>query len=874
MTGTGGPGRCVLVDVPDADYPLVRGLGDTERIPSADLAELRTPVGGLVDLVVVGSLASSPVAVVQRAHRLWPDASVAVVVPDADAVRRQASFAPGVPLDLLVAGVHDTDLLPRLRRLRSSSIGRRRHSAVLAAVVRNATAADSTSPSPTTAVGALLEHAPLAVLVASGAGEILGWNRRAEDLFHLRPEMSGQPVDDVVPGALSMVTAAPPPAGPGAAPGAVGPPLQLRIADRVEVELTAVSSQTDLGRPVVLLLAVDVTDQRRAERERDRLAAQVDLLGRVSESLMVSLDLAESQTRLAGTLVPALADWVGIEVWQERDQPHGVLIRHRDPALSAVAGEAERLTSREGLVLEPSRRAAGGQEVLLPGLDAEGLLSQVPDAVLRSLVRQLGASSMIAVPIPGRTGVLGSLLLARGPGGGRFGQADLALAAEIGRRAGIALDNARLYAGQRHLATELQQSMLTAPPVVSFADIAVRYVAAAQQAQVGGDWYDAFRQRSGDLVLVIGDVVGHDTRAAAAMGQIRGLLRGISFTSADTPSRLLSSVDEAITGLELTTMATAVLALLSPPTGDGTGDEVRMQWSNAGHPPPVLLDAAGSARLLESRSGKADLLLGVDPMARRSTEETTLPGGSTLLFYTDGLVERRGEDLDQGLLRLLSAVEHHASEDLGGLCDAVLEVMVPRAGEDDVAIVAVRPRSSSDGEGRIVDHGSAESDPDGQGSRAVDAFRATWREPRPVPDVPPTEVLELTSLRQLGSVRRQVRAFLTASLRAGGVIAENVVEEVVERSILVIDEMASNALRHGAPPASLDVREAGDHWIVVATDSAKDVLPTPAVGRPAGHGGYGLHVIAELTSAHGVEIDGDRKRVWALLGKDGQGPRR
>jgi hypothetical protein len=157
--------------------------------------------------------------------------------------------------------------------------------------------------------------------------------------------------------------------------------------------------------------------------------------------------------------------------------------------------------------------------------------------------------------------------------------------------------------------------------------------------------------------------------------------------------------------------------------------------------------------------------------------------------------------------------------------------------------------------------------PEAKRSATVDAERASWHRVSPVPDLPPADVLELTSLRQLGAVRRHVRAFLTASLRADGVVAEVVLDEVVERSILVIDELASNALRHGTPPATLDLREAGDHWVVVATDSARDVLPTPAVARPAGQGGYGLYVVADLTSAHGVEIDGDRKHVWARLAK-------
>jgi serine phosphatase RsbU (regulator of sigma subunit) len=434
-----------------------------------------------------------------------------------------------------------------------------------------------------------------------------------------------------------------------------------------------------------------------AERERDRFAGHVQLLGRVSESLTESLDLSESLSRLADALVPALADWVSIQVREEHDQLYGIAMKHRDLRLAAVTREAERVKRRRNCFTEPSRRAAGGHSVLLPLVDADGLVEQVPDAELRSLVQQLGMRSVLAVPIPGRIGVLGSLLLANAPGSGGFGETDLALATEIGRRAGIALDNARLYAGQRHLATELQQSLLTPPPAVSFAEIAVRYVAAAQEAQVGGDWYDAFCQRNGDLTIVIGDVVGHDTRAAAAMGQLRALVRGISFTTAEKPSQVLTSVDEAIEGLKLATIATAVLAQLTPPGSHDSTDRLRVRWSNAGHPSPVLLDRKGHARVLGPSTGKADLLLGVDASRRRRTQQTTLPAGSTLLLYTDGLVERRGETLDDGLRRLLSTIEHHAHEDLDGLCDAIVSKMMPDANEDDVAIVAVRPLALTPG---------------------------------------------------------------------------------------------------------------------------------------------------------------------------------
>ena len=201
------------------------------------------------------------------------------------------------------------------------------------------------------------------------------------------------------------------------------------------------------------------------------------------------------------------------------------------------------------------------------------------------------------------------------------------------------------------------------------------------------------KSRPSSLTVVIGDVVGHDTRAAAAMGQLRALVRGISFTTAETPSQVLTSVDEAIQGLKLATIATAVLAQLTPPGGHAGTSRLRVRWSNAGHPPPVLLDRKGRTRVLGPSTGKADLLLGVNALTRRRTQQTSLPAGSTLLLYTDGLVERRGETLDDGLERLLTIIEHHAQDDLDGLCDAIVSKMIPDANEDDVAIVAVRPRA-------------------------------------------------------------------------------------------------------------------------------------------------------------------------------------
>jgi serine phosphatase RsbU (regulator of sigma subunit) len=708
-----------------------------------------------------------------------------------------------------------------------------------------------------TAVGPLLEHAPIAVLLTDAAGALLGWNRHAEGLLDLNTAKRGQPIDQLLPAASSLLAPAGSPGADGASRSSAPPSLVARLGGHVDVELSAVRTQTGQGEPVVLFLAVDVTGRREAERARDRLAEQVQLLGRISESLMLSLDPSEALSRLAGALVPALADWGSVQVRDDDERVFDVVVRHRDPTLRGVARRIEHLKTHRGLLTDPSRRAAGGESVLLPRLSAEQLPVQVPDPEMRALMQQLGMGTVLAVPIPGKVGLHGHILLANAPGGAAFTETDLALAVEIGRRTGIALDNARLYASQRHVATELQQSLLTDPPTVAFADIAVRYVAAARRAEVGGDWYDVFRRRSGGVMVVVGDVAGHDSRAAAAMGQLRGLLRGIGFRGADDPSEVLRAVDEAIEELELATLATAVLAEISPPE-EGT-EGVRLRWSNAGHPVPVLLDADGRARLLGPSRGRADLLLGIDPATPRTVETAMLPWGSTLLLFTDGLVERRGESLDEGTARLLSLVEKQSTEDLDRLCDALVDGLVPSAAADDVAIVAFRPRpiATDDGDGRATFtriptaragglHAGGQADQD------------LWAR-RPPPARTPGSVLGRWSPRTPADVtahRLQLAEAATAVARPSA--------EAAERLELVFEELVSNGVRHGQGRVEVTVSVSGTGWLLEVVDGAGNTPPTPAIDRDAALGGLGLYLVARLSSAHGWTPTGtDRKLVWA-----------
>jgi serine phosphatase RsbU (regulator of sigma subunit) len=230
--------------------------------------------------------------------------------------------------------------------------------------------------------------------------------------------------------------------------------------------------------------------------------------------------------------------------------------------------------------------------------------------------------------------------------------------------------------------------MLTDPPEPDHSQIVVRYVPAAAGAEIGGDWYDAFLQPSGATVIAIGDVVGHDTRAAAAMGQVRGLLRGIGYSSGASPAEVLTELDRAIEGLALDTMATALVARLEQDESDLRAGQIRLRWSSAGHPPPAVLTADGKALLLDGEA--PELLLGVAPETKRREYVTVLEAGSTVLLYTDGLVERRDRDLDAGTAELVEVLRACTGLSLEDLCDEVLERLFLPDAQDDVAMLGLR----------------------------------------------------------------------------------------------------------------------------------------------------------------------------------------
>ncbi|MGY1783559.1 SpoIIE family protein phosphatase [Geodermatophilus sp. SYSU D00698] len=248
-----------------------------------------------------------------------------------------------------------------------------------------------------------------------------------------------------------------------------------------------------------------------------------------------------------------------------------------------------------------------------------------------------------------------------------------------------------LYARSRSIvraAETLQRSLLSEPPQPDHLQMAVRYVPATREAQVGGDWYDVFVQPDGSTMLVIGDVVGHDVQAAACMAQLRGLLRGIAYDSGDSPAAVLARLDAAIEGLRLGAMATVLVGRLGQTDDDRAAGVTRLRWASAGHLPPLVAAPDGTSAPLDG--GRPGLLLGVRPEAVRADAEVVLARGSTVLLFTDGLVERRTEGFDDGVTRLARALAELRDRPVDQVCDEVLARMVPDGAEDDVALVAVR----------------------------------------------------------------------------------------------------------------------------------------------------------------------------------------
>jgi serine phosphatase RsbU (regulator of sigma subunit) len=263
----------------------------------------------------------------------------------------------------------------------------------------------------------------------------------------------------------------------------------------------------------------------------------------------------------------------------------------------------------------------------------------------------------------------------RGPA---YGPPDLAVAEDLGRRAGMAIDNAVLYRSSRDVALQLQRAVLPeVPPSVRRCAVAAIYRPSAR-AEVGGDFYDILDLGDGRLAAVIGDVMGHGVPAAAAMAQMRSAVRAYASLDPD-PGSVVTALDRMFAALSIRQLVTLVYAVLDPASG-------MLSVVNAGHPPPLVLAEGGASRLVQ---GVPQRPLGVGGEPRTPLRDR-LQARDTVLLYTDGLVERRDEDIDEGLQRLLDAAALLQVRDLRAATNRLVSRLHNEEIGDDVTAVAVR----------------------------------------------------------------------------------------------------------------------------------------------------------------------------------------
>jgi serine phosphatase RsbU (regulator of sigma subunit) len=326
----------------------------------------------------------------------------------------------------------------------------------------------------------------------------------------------------------------------------------------------------------------------------------------------------------------------------------------------------------------------GAGPLLITDIPSPDQAESALDARQLRLFEQLGATSTIMAPLRARREVLGALIVVRTGHDDPFTEQDTALVADLVQGISLSVDNARLHQHTRTAAERLQRSLLPRIPHIPSMEIAARYAPSSTTAQVGGDWFDAFTLPDGDTALVIGDVSGHDLNAAVTMSQLRNMLRGIAVDCQDRPSEVLRRLDLATLTLYPHSTATCAYAVVKGGPHNGPWE---VHHSSAGHLPLLLTCPNGDTRYWESASG---LLIGVDSTLPRATARDLLPAHSTLLMFTDGLIERPGESLSDALDRLRRHTAALAQATLDVFCDELI-LSLGAGGTDDIALLALRP---------------------------------------------------------------------------------------------------------------------------------------------------------------------------------------
>ena len=425
-------------------------------------------------------------------------------------------------------------------------------------------------------------------------------------------------------------------------------------------------------------LRAALQNEQAAREAAERAQSRLTFLTEASAMLATSLDFEETLRNLARMAVPQFADWAAVDILDENGRLQRLGVAHVDPAKVQLAYELQQRFPPDPTTGAVYRIIRTGRPELYPAITDEMLRAAgVVDEERLRLVRELKLSSAMVVPITIRGEAVGAISFVWAESGRTYSNDDLHLAMDLARRAARAVDNARLYRRARSTAETLQRSLLLKEfPELPGITIAARYLPARMETEVGGDWYDAFPLQDGRIGLVMGDVAGRGGEAAAVMGQLQNALRAYAMEGHE-PGPLMERLNHV---MEIHGMATVFYLVFDPA-------QWTVRYANAGHPPAFVCAPDGTVEMLE---GGASLPLGGSFGAVYGEAVRTVVPGSTIVLYTDGLIEFRGEPIDAGMERLVRAAAEHAGPPAELLEHLVAAMLKGEPSGDDVALLALR----------------------------------------------------------------------------------------------------------------------------------------------------------------------------------------
>ncbi|MET8131500.1 SpoIIE family protein phosphatase [Streptomyces sp. NPDC005251] len=564
----------------------------------------------------------------------------------------------------------------------------------------------------------------------------------------------------------------------------------------------------------------DLPDDEGEDLEYVAVRERLEFLNEVSGRIGTSLDLSQTILEVSRAVVPRFTDVAGTYLREQvvagegfpegvpdtTTMWHRVALEHTDEPGRwddvVPVGEAMPFPAHTPFF----QCMTTGEPVLVPRISEQMghmIAAQFEKRDIRPLITH---RSMLVVPLKARNVVLGFMILLRHPERVEFNDMDRVTGAELAARAGLVLDNARMYTYQESVAETLQDSMLpTIAPRMAGCDIATRYLPGTLLGRVGGDWFDSVKLPGSRTALVVGDVMGHGLNSAAMMGQLRTAVQTMAALDLP-PAQLLRNLDDLAQRLGDNYLATCLYAVYDPIAG-------KLHIANAGHIPPVLVRAGdGRSELLDLPTGAP---IGVGGVPFEAVHVRVEPG-DRLVMCTDGLVEVRGEDIGVGLATLCESAAHPAAS-MDHACDTIIRALNTRGGrKDDVALLMARLN----------------------GIESADV--AAWR-------------LVLDPV-EVGRARAVVREQLHVWGLSG--LADN--------AELMVGELVTNAVRH-AHSRRIELRLVRGDTLLCEVDDDDHTLPNLVSAGPGDEFGRGLRLVSALSREWGASRTSAGKTVWFEL---------